>query len=132
MITSSAHCRGSYLFFAVVCFLRCSRGLRRFEHQRSKSASAERLLCRTGHCPANRPKLTGWENLPLAAPRTPLASANIPYALPPAPPTTFCPLSPEASLLLFRKNNSPNPTKPVLNRPWPVRQLLHLPQHNPS
>ena len=64
-----------------------------------KVLSAERLLCRTGLSPANRSELTGWENLPLAAPLLPRASANIPYSLPVAPPTTFCPPSPEASLL---------------------------------
>jgi hypothetical protein len=58
--------------------------------------SAERLPCRTGLCPPNRSELTGWGNLPLASPLTPRASANIPYALPAAPPTMFCPLSPEA------------------------------------
>jgi hypothetical protein len=39
----------------------------------------------------------GLENLPPASPLPPHASAKNPYALPAAPPTMFCPLSPEAS-----------------------------------
>jgi hypothetical protein len=49
-----------------------------------------------GPLPCKAGRTTGWENLPLASPLPPHASAKIPYALPAAQPTTFCPLSPEA------------------------------------
>jgi hypothetical protein len=68
-----------------------------------KVLSAERLLCRTGLSPATRAELTGWENLPLASPLSPRASANIPYALPPhRPPRSTC-FRPKLLLLNPRK-----------------------------
>ncbi|OOQ60646.1 hypothetical protein BC343_23915 [Mucilaginibacter pedocola] len=67
----------------------------------TKVLAAGRLLCRTSLCPANRAEPRAGIICPLLRRSFPALLQTIPMPLQPHAPTTFCPLSPEASLLPF-------------------------------
>jgi len=69
----------------------------------TKKASAERLLCRTGLCPANRAEPRTAIILPHFVCANPTLQQKLAMSLQPHYPPLFCPLSPEAYLLTEKK-----------------------------